>query len=70
MRKSLSISSYAYSTWTKQGFKQVCLIPSIFLVHSTNGEYSVDSDEYSDLYVLSISFLIWDIGIQIFKIKK
>jgi hypothetical protein len=63
MRK---IDLYFHSTYEKNGFKQVHLLPTLIITHNSKG-YFIESGVYTGLIIISISFLIWDFGIMIHK---
>lgn len=53
----MKITSYFYTTWSED-FKQLALIPSIFLTKS-----------YDNSYNFGINFLCFDFGLWIIKRK-
>lgn len=60
------IRPYIHKCWTWGAFKQVCLLPAVYVTHSSGGHF-VETGVYTDLWIVSVNFLVWDIGIQIHK---
>jgi hypothetical protein len=64
--KKIRINGYCHRIWTKGGFKQFNPIPCPFFVHNPLGHF-IETGVSTNLWVISISFLIWDFGIQIYE---
>ena len=66
--KKLKIKGYCTKTWTK-GFKQIALLPCPYFTHNPLGHF-IETGVSTDLWVVSINFLVWDFGIRIYKDLK
>jgi len=64
--KKIKIKGYCYSTWTKDCFKQVALLPSPYFTHNPLGHF-IESGVSTSVWEISINFLIWDLGIRIYE---
>lgn len=53
------IEFYCHKTWFKDGFKQFNLIPTLYYVIT---ERFIETGVSTSAYIISINFLIWDIG--------
>ena len=62
----VKIYPYIYKAWTRNGFKQLCLIPTIYITHSKRGHF-IETGVETDVWVISMNFLVWDFGVQIYK---
>ena len=58
------ILPYVYACWGS--FKQICLIPTIYITHSKRGHF-IETGVETDVWVISMNFLVWDFGVQIYK---
>ena len=67
--KKLKIKGYCTKTWNKGWFRQIALLPCPYLTHNPIGHF-IETGVSTDLWVISINFLAWDFGIQIYKDLK
>ena len=58
------ILPYVYACWGP--FKQLCLIPTIYITYSKRGHF-IETGVETDVWVISMNFLVWDFGVQIYK---
>jgi len=63
--KKLKIKSYYHNTWTK-GFKQIALLPCPYITYNPLGHF-IETGVATSIWVISINFLGWDFGIQIYS---
>jgi hypothetical protein len=61
----LKIKGYSMKTWEKGHFKQVALIPCPYITHNPLGHF-IEQGVHTSLLVISMNFLVWDFGIQIY----
>lgn len=52
-------------TWQKGYFKQVALIPCPYITYNPLGHF-IEQGVHTSLLVVSMNFLVWDFGIQIY----
>ena len=64
--KKIKIKGYCYKTWAKGRFKQIALLPSPYFTHNPLGHF-IESGVSTNVWVISINFLIWDLGIRIYE---
>jgi len=64
MKIAWKINPYCHKTWDKEGFKQIAILPTPFLVYNPQGSF-IEQGVGGKLFVISMSFLIWDFGIMI-----
>ena len=67
--KKLKIKGYCHKTWGKGYFKQIALLPCPYLAHNPLGHF-IETGVSTDLWIVSINFLVWDFGIRIYKDLK
>jgi hypothetical protein len=63
--KKIKIKGYYHNTCTK-GFKQVALLPCPYITYNPMGHF-IETGVATSLWVVSLNFLGWDFGIQIYK---
>ena len=62
----LSATPYCHTTWQRDGFKQITPLPGITFCHNPLGWF-IEQGVHTDLYVIGFNFLIWDLGIMIYR---
>jgi hypothetical protein len=67
--KKLKIKGYYTKTWDKGWFKQIALLPCPYFTHNPLGHF-IETGVSTDLWIVSINFLVWDFGIRIYKDLK
>lgn len=60
MCNKFKITPYYHKTWSNKHFKQLAIGPCFYFTHNP----------IDDLWVISLNFLIWDIGFQIHMVRK
>ena len=65
----IKILPYMHKCWSWGGFSQLCLTPAIYFTHSRNWNF-METGVYTDLWIISMNFLVWDFGIQIYNDLK
>jgi hypothetical protein len=63
--KKIRIKGYCFSTWT-EGFKQIALLPCPYITYNPLGHF-IETGVATSKWVISINFLGWDFGIQIYS---
>lgn len=64
--KKIKIKGYCHRTWHKGEFKQIALLPCPYITHNPLGHF-IETGVSTNLWVVSINFLVWDFGIQIYE---
>lgn len=64
--KKIRIKGYSHMTWNKDRFKQIALLPCPYITHNPLGHF-IESGVSTSLWVISINFLVWDFGIEIYE---
>ena len=66
MKLKYKTQFYKYKTWEKGWFKQIALLPCLSISYNPAGHF-IETGVYTEVWVINLNFLIWDVGVEIYK---